>query len=369
MSFPAPTRSSALPAVPASSTTQDLASPSFWSSLRFLRAVLLPGLPWLCLLMLPSWPVLAAWLPFLIIHALIPVLDWVIGNDPEPPRRSDRFSQSLPLLCLPSWIIGLVWSVSLAPSLGLASWLGLTLSMGAIGGVVAINAAHELIHRSHRVERGAGAVLLASVCYGAFKVEHVRGHHLWVGTDRDSASAHRGQSLYAFVPRSMLGTVRSAWRLEAMRLERLGQAALSLANENLRLAILSTLFVLVIGWAFGLFAMAFVLTVSLLSIVELEIINYIEHYGLRRKILANGLPEPVEPRHSWNANSRIINSFLFNLQRHSDHHAHAGKRFPALSGQVDAPILPAGYGAMILLALFPRWWKMVMDRRLDRNER
>ncbi len=344
--------------------SKGLAEPSFWSSLRFVRAVLLPGLPWLCMWLLPTRPVFAAWLPFLVIHGVIPIVDWVAGDDPDPPRRSNRLSQSLPLLCLPSWIAALVWSISISPELELASWLGLACSMGAIGGVVAINAAHELIHRSSAFERSAGAALLVSVCYGAFKVEHVRGHHLWVGTDRDTASAVRGQSLYAFVPKSIIGTVRSAWHLEAKRLQRSDRRVFSLANESVRLHLFSVLFCAALGLSFGLSALAFVLLVALLAIVELEIINYIEHYGLRRVILPNGLPEPVAPRHSWNANSRVINAFLFNLQRHSDHHAHAGKRYAALSSQVDAPLLPAGYGAMILLALFPGWWRAVMDQRL-----
>jgi alkane 1-monooxygenase len=349
---------------PAIAVTQDLAEPSFWSSLRFVRAVLLPGLPWLCLWLLPAWPVFAAWLPFLVIHAVIPIIDWVAGDDPDPPRRSNLLSQSLPLLCLPSWLAALVWSVSISPALEIASWLGLACSMGAIGGVVAINAAHELIHRSSAFERSAGAALLVSVCYGAFKVEHVRGHHIWVGTDRDTASAVRGQSLYAFIPKSIIGTVRSAWHLEAKRLQRSERSAFSLANECVRLHLFSVLFYTGVGLSFGLSALAFVLLVALLAIVELEIINYIEHYGLRRVILPNGLPEPVTPRHSWNANSRVINAFLFNLQRHSDHHAHAGKRYAALRSPVDAPSLPAGYGAMILLALFPGLWKTVMDHRL-----
>lgn len=348
--------------------TSALASASPWRSLRFVRPVLLPGLPWLLVLLLPAWPVLALWLPVMIIHVLIPLIDGMLGADPAPPRHSDYVSELLPALCLPTWITGFLWAISVSTELAASSWLGLAISMGVIGGVVAINAAHELIHRTNPNERIAGAALLASVCYGAFKVEHVRGHHLWVGTDRDTASAVRGQSLYSFVPASIVGTVRNAWKIEKRRLQHDQLPVFSFANECLSLNLISLLWVAGVGLVFGPAAASFALLVSLIAIIELEFINYIEHYGLRRRVLADGRVEPVEARHSWNANSRVLNAFLFNLQRHSDHHAHAGKRYQALNAQVDAPMLPANYGAMILLALFPPWWFAVMNKRLDQLE-
>src|SRR5690606_25754337 len=123
---------------------------------------------------------------------------------------------------------------------------------------------------------------------------------------------------------------------------------------------------LLIGGVFGATALALFLAASVVAVVELEIINYVEHYGLQRLQLPDGRFEPVTPAHSWNANTGVVNAFLFNLQRHADHHAHAGRDYLHLRSQPQAPTLPLGYGAMVLVALLPPLWRRLMDSRLRR---
>ncbi len=327
---------------------------------------------------------MTAWAPALGIHLMVPVLDWFYPTDDSPPIKGKTHwvNSLMPMLCLPLWITALVMaflqlSGPIFPGLGgqvstsfkLLALLGMTVSLGAIGGTLVINPAHELIHRTSKTERQIGGLLLAAVCYGAFKVEHVRGHHLNVATDKDTASATYGQNLFSFCVKSIIGTFSHANELESKRLEQVGIEKHSVKwlvkNEVWRLNAISLLaigfIVILVGWAAALMFLG----ASLVAILELEVINYIEHYGLRRKIdQTTGRPEPVTPLHSWNTSTPVGNAFLFNLQRHSDHHAHAGKDYLHLENIKSAPQLPYGYGTMLMIALIPPLWRKVMHPRL-----
>jgi alkane 1-monooxygenase len=322
---------------------------------------------------LGDWFGAVFWIPFLTIHCAVPILDFFVGNDNNqaiegPAHPVNRW---LPMLCLPAWLICLGSGLYMSGNSGL-SWialLGLVLSLGALGGTLAINPAHELIHRRSSLERNTGGLLLACVFYGAFKVEHVRGHHLNAATHLDTASATLGQSVFHFVPRSIIGTVKNAYRLEADRLARLQVAKFSATwffkNEVIRWDALSLAILGICCFVGGWLGGALFLAASLGAILELEVINFIEHYGLRRSpIEGTKRFEAVQERHSWNTNSLASNSFLFNLQRHSDHHAHAGKDYLHLSSIESAPQLPAAYSVMMLVALCPPLWRKVMDHRV-----
>jgi len=306
----------------------------------------------------PQAPAWVAWQVFFAVHGLIPLLDLLLGQDHSAPRRGrpHRMTQLVLLGCLPAWMGVLLGGAAVCGGLDALAWWGLALSCGATGGIVAINVGHELIHRTSRLERTAGGLLLASVGYGAFKVEHVRGHHLRVATNEDPATARQGESLWAFVPRSVLGTLRHALQIDAARGRR----------ETLGWSALTVLLWITVAAVWGIGALGFVWVASAVAIVELEVVNYIEHYGLQRTRLSDGRYEPVDHRHSWNANSTLINAFLLNLQRHADHHAHAGKPHTALRSEPDAPQLPAGYGAMVLIAWIPPLWRAIMDPRIPR---
>lgn len=366
------------------SRTQDLqaTAPVQWRFALIFLIVLSPLISWPSAIAqhpvaeLPWW---TFWVPLLSIHCIVPFLDGLLPPDSNPAvsGKTSPINKLIPLLCVPCWYAALFASAyCLSQILSNAlvfDWrvfsliAGLVLSLGAIGGILAINPAHELIHRASRFERSAGGVLLAGVCYGAFKTEHVRGHHLHVGTERDTASALKGDSVFSFAPASFLGTVKNAIAIENERLSRMGVKSFTwqwfTGHEVLRLNAVSIgtalLLYVIWGWpALALFVMA-----SLIAITELEVINYIEHYGLRRQKIASRY-EPVQEHHSWNANSQASNAFLFNLQRHSDHHAHAGKDYLHLASVTSAPQLPYGYGLMFLIALVPPLWRRIMDHRV-----
>ena len=312
------------------------------------------------------------WVLPLWIHALIPLLDLAVGEDTRnppavalPALEADPWYRALVAAYVPGqWLVTVLaaW-IAASVELSVAAWVGLALSAGAINGV-GINAAHELGHKRARWERGLSLLALAPVAYGHFFVEHNRGHHQRVATPSDPASARLGESFWTFLPRSVLGGVRSAWRLEASRLARLGGRTWSPRNQALQGWALTVLLFAALAAAFGPKALPLLIVQAAYGVSLLEVVNYIEHYGLLRREGADGRPERCTPQHSWNSSHRVSNLFLYHLQRHSDHHAHPGRRYQALLHHPDSPQLPSGYASMLMLAYVPPLWRRVMDARV-----
>lgn len=239
-------------------------------------------------------------------------------------------------------------------------------STGLCCGAFGINLAHELGHRPERLDQFLSKVLLLTSLYLHFFIEHNRGHHAQVATENDPASSWRGQTLYAFWFRSVTLGYLNAWKLENKRLARHVKIPwLSLKNEMLRFQIIQGLTIGAIAGVFGFTAaLAFVIA-GCVGFLLLETVNYIEHYGLRRNIKKKGRYERVMPWHSWNSNHTVGRVLLFELTRHSDHHANPSRKYPTLRHFDESPQLPTGYPGMIVLALFPRLWFSVMDQHLD----
>ena len=235
--------------------------------------------------------------------------------------------------------------------------------MGVVGGI-GINTAHELGHKRASSERWLSRVALAQSGYGHFFIEHNRGHHVRVATPEDPASARLGESFWAFLPRTVSGSLRSAWGLESVRLDRLGKSHWSLHNDVLSAWAMTIGLFAVLAIAFGPVVLPYLLLQAVLGFSLLEVVNYLEHYGLRRQKKEDGRYERCLPEHSWNNNNVASNVLLYHLQRHSDHHANPTRRYQALRHVKEAPQLPTGYAGMIVLAWFPPLWRRVMDPRL-----
>ncbi|AJD46448.1 alkane hydroxylase [Isoalcanivorax pacificus W11-5] len=316
-----------------------------------------------------------AWGLYFVVFGIIPVLDYIIGKDPSnpdeitevPSLNEERIYRVFTLLMVPIWFGALFWAgwVFVNNDYSWFGMLGWIVSIGTVGGIIAINLAHELIHKDSRLETWAGGLLLSSVTYAGFKVEHVRGHHVHVSTPDDASSSRYNQSLYHFLPRAFVRNFINAWRLEKQYLERKGKKNISVHNELIWWYGISAALAVVFGLLFGWMGVVFFLGQSFFAAFALEVINYIEHYGLHRRELDNGKYERVTPAHSWNSNYLLTNIALFQLQRHSDHHAYAKRRYQVLRHYEESPQLPGGYAAMYVLALVPPLWKKVMNPRVE----
>jgi alkane 1-monooxygenase len=346
-----------------------------WKAASFLLAYLVPALmP--AAAALGAWsgrPDAAAWFPLAFLFVLLPVADYALGIERANPSPADAerlegslWFRAITWMCLPVQLALLAWSTRhfAATPFSTAGATGWILSQGVVSGVLAINVAHELIHKAPRFEQWLGGALLASVGYHGFKIEHLRGHHVHVSTPEDASSARYGQSLWHFLPRALWRNTRNAWRLETQRLARSGRPALHWRNELLWWTALWLGFAALAGAVFGVRGLAFFLLQGLFAAVSLEIINYIEHYGLERRRLGNGRYERPSHLHSWNSGYRLSNAMLFQLQRHSDHHETPRRRYAALLHHDDSPQLPGGYASMFLLALVPPLWFALIDPRV-----
>ena len=244
--------------------------------------------------------------------------------------------------------------------------LGMTTAMGISCGVLGINVAHELGHRSNRFEQLLAKTLLLSSLYMHFFIEHNRGHHKNVATELDPASSRYGENVYSFYFRSIPDGFLSAWRLEAKRLKKLNKKVLTFENEMIRFQIIQLSLCFCVFWFFGWAVLLYFISAALIGILMLETVNYIEHYGLTRQKNGNYF-ERTRPMHSWNSNHPLGRLLLFELSRHSDHHFLASRKYQILRHHDDSPQMPTGYAGMMMLALLPPMWFSVMNRRIKRH--
>jgi alkane 1-monooxygenase len=322
-------------------------------------------------------------------YFLIPILDQLIGRDPHNVIRKDFDA------LIADWYFDVLVYSSIYIHFGLLFWggwlltthdlsllekIGLAMSVGIYASGI-INVSHELGHRQSRLAQWHARAGLMSVCYMHFVIEHNRGHHVHVATPIDPASSHKNQTIFSFWKQTLIGSYRSAWNIERKRLERSNLKIWSYHNEMLWFAVLPVVFCIILTTNSLFFLpnqqltvhligsiVLFFITQSVIAILSLECVNYIEHYGISRREIAPGKYEKVNPLHSWNANHLMSNLILFQLQRHSDHHAFASRPYQVLRHFDESPQLPFGYPVMILMSLVPSLWFRVMNPRLEKWE-
>jgi len=339
----------------------------------WLLGLVVPTLPFITWALAQGSGVGAFWFfgPVLVF-GIFPLLDLLVGTDATNPPDSiikwleqDRYYRWCTYLYIPVQYAGLVFACWLWSSgkLSTVEDVGLALTMGMVSGI-AINTAHELGHKRANHERWLSKVALAQSGYGHFFIEHNRGHHVRVATPEDPASSRLGESFYAFLPRTVIGSLRSSWELEGVRLDRLGKSHLSPHNDILGAWAMTVVLFAALAVGFGAVVLPYLLIQAVIGFSLLEVVNYLEHYGLLRQHREDGRYERTRPDHSWNSNNVASNVLLYHLQRHSDHHANPMRRYQALRHFDQAPQLPTGYAGMILLAMIPPIWRRVMDHRV-----
>jgi alkane 1-monooxygenase len=336
----------------------------FWLSLTMVpvavSSVIFGGI-WV--LALPIW----AW-------GLFTILDAISGEDEsniDPLTEDSRLTwyRLVTVIWFPVQLLmtyGLIWYVTRTDHLGLAEQIGLFFGVGVVAGTIGIVYAHELMHQKSKTERLLGDFLMCITIYGHFRSEHLLVHHRYVGTPKDPVTARYNEGFHRFYPRVLWQSLVSSFNAEAAMLARKNKPWFHRSNPFWRYILLESGFAILAfivgGWAgVGLF-----LVQAGIAIWQLELVNYIEHYGLTRKHLGGGKYEHVLPRHSWNSNHKASNWLLINLQRHSDHHYKPDRRFPLLQAHTEdsAPQLPHGYPVMTAMAMVPPIWRRVMNPKV-----
>lgn len=361
---------------PGSSAEEPGAKPITWRDPKrylWLLGLVVPTLPFLAwgLVELTGLGVFWFYGPVLVF-GIFPLLDLAVGLDARNPPESvikaleqDRYYRWCTYAYIPVQYAGLIfacWEWSYG-DLSVIESIGLALTVAMVSGI-AINTAHELGHKRDSLERWLSKVALAQSGYGHFFIEHNRGHHVRVATPEDPASSRLGESFYRFWPRTVSGSLRSAWELERVRLRRLESSMWTPRNDILSAWAMTVVLFGALVAVFGLVVLPYLVIQAVLGFSLLEVVNYLEHYGLLRQHREDGRYERTQPEHSWNSNNTASNVLLYHLQRHSDHHANPVRRYQALRHVQEAPQLPTGYAGMILTAVIPPLWRRIMDHRV-----
>lgn len=248
--------------------------------------------------------------------------------------------------------------------LSLFEIIGNTISMGIVIGTCGINVAHELGHRKSKIEKILAQTLLIPAFYIHFFIEHNRGHHKYVATKQDPASAEKGEILYAFWWKSVIGGYRNAWKLENKRLARNQTKNIFLSNKMILFSLVQLCYLILLILLLSTKTVVATIVAGIIGVLLLETINYLEHYGLRRQLLDRNKYERVQPKHSWNANYHFGRIVLYELTRHSDHHYQASKKYQILEHHESSPQLPFGYPMMMLIAFLPPLWFKIVDPKI-----
>lgn len=335
---------------------------------KYLLAYLVP----LSAILGLAWQGIWTWATLVLVFGILPVVELFTPKSTQntptdlEDQRSSRLFFDVLLYVNAPLLFGIVawylWIIS-TYTLSLNEVLGLSFGVGIVAGTCGINVAHELGHRSSKPEQWLAQIMLLPSLYQHFFVEHNRGHHKYVATEKDPASARLGESLFHFWFRSVSKGWLSAWALERERLTKAGVSIVSWSNAMLRYTLFQSLWLILIYYLGGWKALLGALSIALISFLLLETVNYIEHYGLRRNNLPNGHPEPVSPRHSWNSDHELGRIFLYELTRHSDHHYKSTRKYQVLRHLDESPQLPFGYPTSIVLALAPPLWFRLMNKR------
>lgn len=321
------------------------------------------------------------WIGPLLVYVILPLLDLRFGADGEnapdevmEALENDKYYRYCTYIFIPfqyaSFFLGayyftatdLSW-IGFDNGISWISKLGIALSIGVLGGV-GINTAHEMGHKKDELERWLSKITLAQTFYGHFYIEHNRGHHVRVATPEDPASSRFGETFWGFWPRSVWGSLKSSWNLEATRMKRLNRFVLHPSNDVVNAWLMTVVLFGVTIAIFGTAVIPYLIIQAVYGFTFLETVNYLEHYGLLRQKVAGGRYERCTPKHSWNSDHLVTNIFLYHLQRHSDHHANPTRRYQTLRSMDGAPNLPSGYATMLTLAYFPPLWRKVMDQRV-----
>jgi alkane 1-monooxygenase len=315
------------------------------------------------------------WLPLIAAWIIIPLSELFIRSNPanmgaaeeELAKKNKTYDILLYLVVIFQYIALYEFLRSMKEDT--LSWpdiAGRIWVMGLLCGTFGINVSHELGHRVNKFEQTLAKLLLLTSLYMHFFTEHNKGHHKRVATPEDPSTARYGEPVYLFYFRTLLFSYISAWHIANDETGKKGKAIFSLYNEMVQFTIVQLAFLSLVFLFFGWLVTLYFLAAALIGILLLETVNYIEHYGLRRKAIADGKYERAMPSHSWNSDHVIGRLMLFELSRHSDHHYLASRKYQVLRHHDDSPQMPTGYPGMMILSLIPPAWFYIMNKRIKK---
>ncbi|WP_124979123.1 alkane 1-monooxygenase [Nonlabens xiamenensis] len=342
------------------------------NDLKYLSAYLVPVLCVIGISKMDYWLYLTPVAIFIfvpIVELWMPSLTKNLSEEERESKVKNKFFDVLLWLNLPIIAGILYYGFYTYSNTAFETYetIGLIASLGILVGSNGINVAHELGHRQDSWERFLGKALLLPSLYMHFYIEHNYHHHLKAATPEDPATARYNENLYAFWFRSVFQQYCSAWRIQMKLNKAANRSFFSVNNDMLWFTVIKITYLMVIGLVFNWWTAALAVGIAVLGFSLLEIINYLEHYGLLRAMKKSGRYEVVRERHSWNSNHALGRIMLYELTRHSDHHYRASKKYQVLDYHDISPQLPYGYPTMMVIALVPPLWFKVVNKHVPKE--
>ena len=320
---------------------------------------------------------------YALIFSIHPLADFILNRyfkksllQDNQTLKSTLSYQAPLLLALPFQITLLLWAFKYGSS-SLTEAVVSGAICGLSGGILGIGMAHEMIHRKSTWERAYGKSMLYILNYPHFVLEHLY-HHIKVGTPQDPDTAQSGESLYHFLLRSSLQGWLTCWKWENQNSKQYQKIKLHKASEQKKhrfqftkgpmaeLSLYQLLLNIIIFALFGTAPLIIFIVQGLFTLALLKWISYIGHYGLEQNLPENKM-KSYQLYQSWDSTSPLTNFFLFNLGYHSQHHRNPQTNYYELPrAKKDWNELPAGYSAMMVLALIPPLWKPLMKREIEK---
>ncbi|CAL2095015.1 alkane 1-monooxygenase [Tenacibaculum sp. 190524A02b] len=313
-------------------------------------------------------------LPLVTFFGFVPLFEFLFKPDKrnfskeeEIKEKENKLYSYILYSTVPIQLFFLIWFLFLMQNTEIFSinTLGKIFAMGLMCGVIGINVGHELGHRNNRLDEFLGELLLLTSLNTHFLPYHNAGHHFNVATPNDAATARKNEIVYLFWFRSHFQSYYQAWQLENKRLKNTNRTWLHYQNRMVIYTLCNLVLLGSILYFFGFSSFVSFIISSVIGILLLETVNYIEHYGLLRKKNERGRYERVKRTHSWNSDHVIGKIMLFNLSRHSDHHYNGSKHYQLLKSLPESPQMPTGYPGMMLIALLPPLWFSIMNKKLQ----
>tara|TARA_Y100000590_G_C15593684_1_gene967123 strand:+ start:175 stop:1179 length:1005 start_codon:yes stop_codon:yes gene_type:complete len=315
------------------------------------------------ILISPIW----AFAPFVWVLVIVPILDLIFPKFNKLDNKLDetKFHNFALIIVLPGIICLIVLGLIKVSenNISYLNALALGAAVGMSGGSIGLTTAHELIHRSNKIMRGFGVTLLVLCLYGHFRIEHIYGHHKYFATNIDPATARKGENFYFFLIRCVSMSLVSSWNIEKNILKKKKSSVFSFKNRMIHYFIMEIILIILSFLIAGINGLIFIFIHSIISIILLELVDYIQHYGLKRST-TKGKYETYGQEHSWNSRHSSANWSTFNLGLHSDHHLSSSKHYPLLSQKKKFMEMPNNYPIMIMMALVPPIWFRIMNPKL-----
>ncbi|MEO6583176.1 MAG: alkane 1-monooxygenase [Ferruginibacter sp.] len=262
-------------------------------------------------------------------------------------------------------LIGIsVWACYQSSTLSGVAFAGMAISTGLLNGILGFTIAHELIHRTNKWEKNTGYILLLNNLYMHYGIEHIWGHHVYASTVKDPHTARLGQSFYHFLPWAIVRTFLNACEIEKRKLKRQNKNWFSIFNRIHFFLLLQITVTVILQLLLGWQSVLFYILQSLVAIILLHAVNYLQHYGLARKEILPGQVERMAEHHAWNSGNRLNGLSLFQLENHAHHHLHPTHPYESLKATKSSPAYPTGYSGMIMLSLIPQLWFSIVHKRL-----